>query len=880
MRSSVYRICAGRRAGYRLRDDGLKYTSRLPGLGLRGLAGSRGSNVRLYSELAHVSGALDTKLPPSMLETSLPRKTPKAEATGDEADSEKAAKALKYNTEKAVYVCMRRLFQGTNKTIRKPKIVQKMIEKHRSDRHVNLLIRKYKMPALSKVTIELLHDGSFESTAKAKARFPDLNDAVFAKTDSEEAATTAEALALEDLDVLESQFSDETDEGARDTTDDEAVIANGTTFTSDILEVTRTSAAKTSSAPAETPAKTSSEVAETAVKASPDAAEMPATPDPVEMPKNVTVPTPVVETGPLEAPGPIEMPTPTPPSPDVIGPPISTFLPIPAQHQLLTYLQQTLEAACFDFCKRTMPDVLEQNKWEYAESVELHRWMDEFQRRKSRFPEPNRTTARPLRQIFVNAADIRHICVHRQPVETWRINDFLSSAEALLSLLGDMVRGDRVAKLRRRIHTVTEEVESSKRASLLETENIMRRIASQRMELELLEKRTNLEMERRAKEAEIRGGNQVLRVVTTSFLTRPERPFDRPPDPSSDRAHELGGADGAEARVEARPAARTEGQVEPRRSDIRVAKEPEVQGATKTEARVGTKPEAQAVTKAATQAVAKPEARVETKPEVNPQTRAGTKSEASPQARIEVKPVTRIEGRREAPIETKPQKPSNNHAREGTASKEDASAIIARIQDKLAKRRSVKAATTTVTGRNGDTASSASATTGMGKAKGSDQGNSPIPPNETVKARAVQAANEVRKEGSQTTTVGHAISQKGIVKQPDQLAKVADYKAVGGTKNEAEARDGASKQEGGESSSKQGGESKSKQENQPSSKQTSEASSKQETEVISKPDSQVRARQEGEPGSEQEAERSNTTEVNKSKGKWWLPSFLTASLFK
>ena len=140
------------------------------------------------------------------------------------------------------------------------------------------------------------------------------------------------------------------------------------------------------------------------------------------------------------------------------GPWISpAYLPIKSQHALLAHLQQVLEVSCYEFGRRVMPDVLRRRGWDCAESVELNRWTDEFQRGEQSFLTAA-YTKKPLRLLLRSIANIRHCAVHRRKVPAKNIKQFLLDAEALVLLLGDVECSERIITIRQGIQMAIEEL--------------------------------------------------------------------------------------------------------------------------------------------------------------------------------------------------------------------------------------------------------------------------------------------------------------------------------------------------------------------------------------------------------------------------------------
>ncbi|KAI0534283.1 hypothetical protein GGR58DRAFT_505439 [Xylaria digitata] len=79
--------------------------------------------------------------------------------------------------EKVVYLALRNVFEGRNVTVRRLKVICKLIsDAARQDVVVSNLTNTYSIKDISRVAQGLLSDGSFESILKARIRFPDVVD--------------------------------------------------------------------------------------------------------------------------------------------------------------------------------------------------------------------------------------------------------------------------------------------------------------------------------------------------------------------------------------------------------------------------------------------------------------------------------------------------------------------------------------------------------------------------------------------------------------------------------------------------------------------------------------------------------------------------------
>ncbi|KAF1844446.1 uncharacterized protein K460DRAFT_238546, partial [Cucurbitaria berberidis CBS 394.84] len=75
---------------------------------------------------------------------------------------------------KLVYLALKGIFQGQDAQIRKKKTILKLIKKYQSLANIRILIQQHSLDSLCQVAKALLEEKVFESTLKAKTRFPDV----------------------------------------------------------------------------------------------------------------------------------------------------------------------------------------------------------------------------------------------------------------------------------------------------------------------------------------------------------------------------------------------------------------------------------------------------------------------------------------------------------------------------------------------------------------------------------------------------------------------------------------------------------------------------------------------------------------------------------
>ncbi|KAJ3472652.1 hypothetical protein NLG97_g10817 [Lecanicillium saksenae] len=76
--------------------------------------------------------------------------------------------------ERVVYLALKNIFKGQNAQVRKNKTVAKLIKHHKTQESVANLLREYNFDVVCGLASNLLSAEIFDSTLKAKVRFPEL----------------------------------------------------------------------------------------------------------------------------------------------------------------------------------------------------------------------------------------------------------------------------------------------------------------------------------------------------------------------------------------------------------------------------------------------------------------------------------------------------------------------------------------------------------------------------------------------------------------------------------------------------------------------------------------------------------------------------------
>lgn len=94
--------------------------------------------------------------------------------------------------ERVVYLSLKNLFKGQNALIRKATSVRKLVVKHKAQGDIADLVREHNLDVVCNLARKLLTEEVFESTVKAKIRFPELFDPSPAQS-AEKESSEAEA---------------------------------------------------------------------------------------------------------------------------------------------------------------------------------------------------------------------------------------------------------------------------------------------------------------------------------------------------------------------------------------------------------------------------------------------------------------------------------------------------------------------------------------------------------------------------------------------------------------------------------------------------------------------------------------------------------------
>jgi hypothetical protein len=342
--------------------------------------------------------------------------------------------------ERLVYLALKGVLQSQDVHIRQEKKIRTIIQRQQNHAGIQHLIQEYGIDGLCQTAKALFRDQIFESTLKAKVRFPEVFEVSPGQT-AERTMSEQEAARHED-----------------------AAIQNVTDGQPDLSEI----------AQGKLPIADQDERTETSMISILCASVLVLTP-----------PDPQHPLAPTNA---------THQSHPHITSLYPVYLPFSIQHRLFARLQTLLEHACYTFASKRLPDVLVREDWTCPESVELNRWPKVLLTHRAEFHESSvAELAKPLDDLFSSIAQLRHTAVHRLRLTANRILQFVVDAEALVKLLRDDITLDVVTSIRQCLQTCIGEIERNK--DLLEVsmattkaEYVAKREELEREEREALEK--------------------------------------------------------------------------------------------------------------------------------------------------------------------------------------------------------------------------------------------------------------------------------------------------------------------------------------------------------------------------------------------------------
>jgi uncharacterized protein YPO0396 len=136
-----------------------------------------------------------------------------------------------------------------------------------------------------------------------------------------------------------------------------------------------------------------------------------------------------------------------------------------------------------------LPSLLEDNKWDCPEAVELTKWTRILARRLNKIPAHAITndSAVSLHEIFFSTNELRHTAVHRLSTSAKGIHKMIQSASRLARTLGDNKRAAHLRHLELEIEGRIRDMELNKNFLENRLDEQLRAIGERRAELDRLE---------------------------------------------------------------------------------------------------------------------------------------------------------------------------------------------------------------------------------------------------------------------------------------------------------------------------------------------------------------------------------------------------------
>jgi hypothetical protein len=337
--------------------------------------------------------------------------------------------------ERLVYVALKGIFKGPNGQIRRDKKIRKLIKEHQNDFNIRNLIQEHDIGDLCHVAKTLLEAQIFESSLKAKLRFPEAFEVSPSQT-LERAISESEAAKIDSATI-------------------QCVMENhpGEALAKD-LEVVGLEADNIGMHDFSKADEIQNQVAGICLQVSTKSTQQPQVQSKSKPPSLYPV-----------------------------------YLPFDVQHRLFGRVQNTLEMACYDFAQKKLGGVLEREGWDCAEAVELNRWPKVLLTYQSElYLENLEDSERSLSDLFTSITQLRHAAVHRLRLTANKALQFITDAEQVLKLL-QIERPIRiVAMIRQQVQDAIGELERNK--DLLESKlaDTRKEFAARRAKLQLLER--------------------------------------------------------------------------------------------------------------------------------------------------------------------------------------------------------------------------------------------------------------------------------------------------------------------------------------------------------------------------------------------------------
>jgi len=167
-----------------------------------------------------------------------------------------------------------------------------------------------------------------------------------------------------------------------------------------------------------------------------------------------------------------------------------------------------------------MKDVIDREKWDCSECVELNQWVRTLRSNLDRFRGADlEQLGKPFGELCDSLCHLRHTAVHRLRISANALEQFLVDAENLSQLLQDGPRTKCLTRLRRDTQLTIEELKRNK--DLLESKlnSKFKKFADERAELDRLEHLAVEEVLREDREYQILVGANLDELIQSSDST-------------------------------------------------------------------------------------------------------------------------------------------------------------------------------------------------------------------------------------------------------------------------------------------------------------------------------------------------------------------------
>ncbi|GBF64437.1 hypothetical protein TMEN_7143 [Trichophyton mentagrophytes] len=167
-----------------------------------------------------------------------------------------------------------------------------------------------------------------------------------------------------------------------------------------------------------------------------------------------------------------------------------SYIPYAVQHVLLTKIQCLLEECCYEFTSKWAPALLLKKKWDCPEAIELNQWVRVMIQYTSSLPADALEDKHKanISEIFEPAVQVRHSAVHRLPVSTKRLEQFVDGATVFVSMLRDPLRESQLRELGVNLKRIIKQLELSKNVQETQLQEKLDDICKQREDLDKREK--------------------------------------------------------------------------------------------------------------------------------------------------------------------------------------------------------------------------------------------------------------------------------------------------------------------------------------------------------------------------------------------------------